>query len=141
MMKSFLVSTLLLIALTATGAFSVSPNVVLNRHHHHGDQQHRAEFNNPGNSSSRISSRISSRKQIAPAAGMTTLLKASKKENEIENNETKKPWIRIDTSKPGTLIVAPFVAIFFLDIVANILVVTKRTIEYAFTGEYTVWHF
>eukprot|EP00550_Attheya_septentrionalis_P006704 CAMPEP_0198301610 /NCGR_PEP_ID=MMETSP1449-20131203/52274_1 /TAXON_ID=420275 /ORGANISM="Attheya septentrionalis, Strain CCMP2084" /LENGTH=129 /DNA_ID=CAMNT_0044003729 /DNA_START=168 /DNA_END=554 /DNA_ORIENTATION=+ len=35
---------------------------------------------------------------------------------------------------PGSLVVAPFVLLFALDIVANILVVTKRSIEVLFTG-------
>jgi hypothetical protein len=41
---------------------------------------------------------------------------------------------------PGSLVVAPFVLLFALDLVANILVVTKRSIEVMFTGEYTVWN-
>lgn len=58
-----------------------------------------------------------------------------------ESDEGESSWIEIVKSKPGTLIIAPVVALFFLDIVANILVVTKRTVEYVFTGQYTVWHF
>ena len=40
---------------------------------------------------------------------------------------------------PGTIVVLPFVLIFGLDLVANIAVVTKRSLEVFFTGEYTVW--
>ncbi|KAL7543829.1 hypothetical protein ACHAXR_013161 [Thalassiosira sp. AJA248-18] len=40
---------------------------------------------------------------------------------------------------PGTAIVAPFVLLFGFDLIANILVITKRSLEVAFTGEYTVW--
>ena len=40
---------------------------------------------------------------------------------------------------PATYVIAPFIFIFGLDIVLNILVVTKRSLEVAFTGEYTVW--
>lgn len=40
---------------------------------------------------------------------------------------------------PGAIIVAPFVLLFGLDLIANIAVVTKRSLEVLFTGEYTVW--
>ena len=40
---------------------------------------------------------------------------------------------------PGTIVVLPFVLIFGLDLVANIAVVTKRSLEVFLTGEYTVW--
>ena len=70
-----------------------------------------------------------------------------KKENKSNNNgkplmqpDDKSSWIDSVKDKPGTLVIAPFVLLFFLDIVANILVLTKRTLEYALTGEYTVWH-
>lgn len=69
----------------------------------------------------------------------------SKKQNNNDDGVTnnKQPLSFSDRmrEKPGTLIFYPIVGIFFLDIVANILVVAKRTIEYIFTGQYTVWHF
>ncbi len=69
-------------------------------------------------------------------------MKKMKSEANNEKKTTSKGWLEKVKEKPGgTLIIAPFVAIFFLDLVANILVVTKRTIEYALTGQYTVWHF
>ena len=40
---------------------------------------------------------------------------------------------------PGTLVIAPLVFLFGLDLVLNIGVVTKRSLEVFFTGEYTVW--
>lgn len=40
---------------------------------------------------------------------------------------------------PGLIFVAPLVLIFGLDLIANIAVVTKRSLEVLFTGEYTVW--
>lgn len=43
--------------------------------------------------------------------------------------------------KPGTLLIAPFVVLVALDLLANIAVITKRSIEYALTGQYTEWHF
>lgn len=72
--------------------------------------------------------------------GAQSFMKMKKKVNMEDENEGSS-WLEKVKSKPGTIIILPFVAIFFLDIVANILVVTKRTIEYALTGQYTVWHF
>jgi hypothetical protein len=66
--------------------------------------------------------------------------KKNKNDRQTEVSEDKISWIDIVKQKPGTLVIAPFVLIFFLDIVANVLVLTKRTMEYAFTGQYTVWH-
>jgi hypothetical protein len=40
---------------------------------------------------------------------------------------------------PGAVIVAPFVLLFGLDLILNIAVITKRTLEVLFTGGYTVW--
>jgi hypothetical protein len=40
---------------------------------------------------------------------------------------------------PGVIFVAPFILIFGLDLIANIAVDTKRSLEVLFTGEYTVW--
>ena len=84
----------------------------------------------------------------APPSGMQTLssLRMMKKNNgeddeKESNSSTLMAWVEKVKSKPANVIIAPFVAIFFIDIVANILVVTKRTIEYTLTGEYTVWHF
>mmetsp|Transcript_28512 Transcript_28512/g.43759 ORF Transcript_28512/g.43759 Transcript_28512/m.43759 type:complete len:139 (-) Transcript_28512:180-596(-) len=37
--------------------------------------------------------------------------------------------------KPGTLIILPFVAIFGLDLILNIAVVTKRSLEFVLLGE------
>ena len=40
---------------------------------------------------------------------------------------------------PGAVIVAPFVLLFGLDLILNIAVITKRSLEVLFTGGYTVW--
>ena len=62
-------------------------------------------------------------------------LQAKKNKNGVSENESG------DKKKlsPATYVLAPFVFIFGLDIVLNILVVTKRSLEVALTGEYTVW--
>jgi hypothetical protein len=39
----------------------------------------------------------------------------------------------------GLIFIAPFVFLFGLDLVLNIAVITKRSLEVLFTGEYTVW--
>jgi hypothetical protein len=43
-------------------------------------------------------------------------------------------------TSPGTILIAPFVLLLGLDLLANIAVLTKRSIEVALTGEYTVWN-
>lgn len=69
-----------------------------------------------------------------------TALSAYNKKN---NNAVKKKKDTEDEkdagilSKPANLIILPFVALFGLDLVANILVVVKRTIEVLLTGQYT----
>lgn len=40
---------------------------------------------------------------------------------------------------PGAVIVAPLVLLFGLDLILNIAVITKRSLEVLFTGGYTVW--
>ena len=67
------------------------------------------------------------------AAALSLQAKKSKDEiSEKESGDEKK-------LSPATYVLAPFVFIFGLDIVLNILVVTKRSLEVALTGEYTVW--
>lgn len=46
---------------------------------------------------------------------------------------------RVFKKSPGVAIVAPVVLIFGLDLIVNIAVITKRSLEVLFTGEYTVW--
>jgi len=77
----------------------------------------------------------SSRTKTSNTAAELSPLQAKKSKDEISENENG------DKKKlsPATYVLAPFVFIFGLDIVLNILVVTKRSLEVAFTGEYTVW--
>ena len=77
----------------------------------------------------------SSRTKTSNTAAGLSPLKAKKSKDDISQNESG------DKKKlsPATYVLAPFVLIFGLDIVLNILVVTKRSLEVAFTGEYTVW--
>ena len=77
----------------------------------------------------------SSRTNTSSTAAALSPLQAKKSKDELSENESG------DEKKlsPATYVLAPFVFIFGLDIVLNILVVTKRSLEVAFTGEYTVW--
>lgn len=59
---------------------------------------------------------------------------ANPTKNKVEMEEEKDAGI---LSKPANLIFLPFVALFGLDLVANILVVVKRSIEVLLTGQYT----
>ncbi len=77
----------------------------------------------------------SSRTKTSNTAAALSPLQAKKSKDQISENDSD------DEKKlsPATYVLAPFVFIFGLDIVLNILVVTKRSLEVAFTGEYTVW--
>ena len=78
---------------------------------------------------------VPSRTKTSNKEASLSPLQAKKSKDDISENESG------DKKKlsPATYVVAPFVFIFGLDIVLNILVVTKRSIEVALTGEYTVW--
>jgi hypothetical protein len=74
------------------------------------------------------------------------LLYGRKQDNGVEEDEEQKAksaasWFDTFQEKPGTLIVLPFLLLFGLDLEANIAAITRRSIEYAFTGQYTTWHF
>ncbi|KAL7429776.1 hypothetical protein ACHAXH_003985 [Discostella pseudostelligera] len=55
------------------------------------------------------------------------------------NNKTSNKLMGVFKKSPGAVLLAPFVFLFGLDLVANVAVVTKRSLEVFFTGEYTVW--
>jgi len=62
----------------------------------------------------------------------------SSSDDENENGKDASMMSALRKS-PGAVLVLPFVLLFGLDLVANIAVLTKRSLEVAFTGEYTVW--
>mmetsp|Transcript_16867 Transcript_16867/g.40320 ORF Transcript_16867/g.40320 Transcript_16867/m.40320 type:complete len:185 (-) Transcript_16867:99-653(-) len=70
-------------------------------------------------------------------------LHAKKKETENvaeeKDDDSNNKMMAVFKKSPGVAIVAPFVLVFGLDLVLNIAVVTKRSLEVFFTGEYTVW--
>mmetsp|Transcript_17916 Transcript_17916/g.27259 ORF Transcript_17916/g.27259 Transcript_17916/m.27259 type:complete len:136 (-) Transcript_17916:91-498(-) len=100
-------------------------------HRHHLNPSTTAT-NNP----SRLPFSSSRTKTSNTAAALSPLQAKKSKDNNIsaENESGDKKKL-----SPATYVLAPFVLIFGLDIVLNILVVTKRSLEVAFTGEYTVW--
>ena len=56
--------------------------------------------------------------------------------NSDDTNTGTSPFMEnIKNAKPGTLIILPFVALFGIDLLLNILVITKRSIEYFVFGE------
>ena len=59
--------------------------------------------------------------------------KSNSSEKDSDGNTEKKKM------SPATLVLAPLVFLFGLDLVLNIAVVTKRSLEVFFTGEYTVY--
>jgi hypothetical protein len=65
--------------------------------------------------------------------------KKTRWDDEEEQGATSGPFRAFQTS-PGAILIAPLVLLFGLDLLANIAVLTKRTIEVALTGEYTVWN-
>ena len=52
-----------------------------------------------------------------------------------DNNEDENKMFGIFKKSPGTLIIAPFVFLFGLDLILNILAITRRSLEFALTGE------
>ena len=58
-----------------------------------------------------------------------------------KSNSSEKDRDTVEKKKmsPATLVLAPLVFLFGLDLVLNIAVVTKRSLEVFFTGEYTVY--
>ena len=88
---------------------------------------------------------IEERKNVVTTSTTTILFMAplkNKKKNVDEGNSSDdtntgtSPFMEnIKNAKPGTLIVLPFVALFGIDLLLNILVITKRSIEYFVFGE------
>lgn len=67
-------------------------------------------------------------------AKQSTTLYAKKKSPSSSDNDdsssSSNKW-----TNPGNLIIAPFVLIFGLDLILNILAITRRSIEYVLTGD------
>eukprot|EP00978_Attheya_sp_CCMP212_P001880 scaffold3897_cov50-Attheya_sp.AAC.1 len=84
----------------------------------------------------------SANNKLRPFSFFEIFGKHKKNLQDEEKVEDERPSSVLDRfrTNPGSLVVAPFVLLFALDLVLNILVVTKRSIEVLFTGEYTVWN-
>ncbi|KAL9188083.1 hypothetical protein ACHAXT_006461 [Thalassiosira profunda] len=70
---------------------------------------------------------------LAPPSSLSAKKPSADKEEEADENR----MMGLFKKSPGTLIIVPFVLLFGLDLVLNIAVVTKRSLEVFFTGEYT----
>lgn len=72
-------------------------------------------------------------------ANQSTTLYAKKKSptsnNDDDSSTSSNTFMGIFKDNPGNLIIAPFVLIFGLDLILNILAITRRTIEYVLTGD------
>ncbi|KAL7554420.1 hypothetical protein ACHAWF_018432 [Thalassiosira exigua] len=80
---------------------------------------------------------------LEPTSSCPTALPAKKqskdatttKENEEGSDDGS--FMGVFKKSPGTLIIAPFVLLFGIDLVLNILAVTRRSLSVLFTGDYT----
>mmetsp|Transcript_415 Transcript_415/g.812 ORF Transcript_415/g.812 Transcript_415/m.812 type:complete len:162 (+) Transcript_415:140-625(+) len=69
----------------------------------------------------------------------SSALWAKKQPDDAQDEDSGSGFVGIFKKSPGVAIVAPFVLLFGLDLILNIAVITKRSLEVFFTGEYTVW--
>jgi hypothetical protein len=132
---------ILFVLLRATGAFLAAPPIIVQKMR---SAPPVSVFEYPFEEASSYAPSSSS----SSSSSSSLLLFGTKKDNvEEKKKKTTKSsasvpaWFESFQEKPGTLIVLPFLLIFGLDLVANIAAITRRTLEYAFTGQYTTWHF
>ena len=65
----------------------------------------------------------------------STILYAKKKSPTSNDDDSSSSTSNNKWTNPGNLIIAPFVLIFGLDLILNILAITRRSIEYLLTGD------
>jgi hypothetical protein len=84
--------------------------------------------------SSRVSAPISKLRSEEWSGTTGTRMMMKKKD---DANKEGKEFFTMDNFKenPGTLIALPFLLLFGLDLVLNIVVITKRTLEYFLLGQ------
>jgi len=119
--------------------FSISRQFSLQGKHH-----------NSGGNNNIISTISSTKMQNINQSISTTALYAKKQQpnkssitrsnflEEISDKDTdggENKMFGIFKKSPGTLIIAPFVFLFGLDLILNILAITRRSLEFALTGE------
>jgi len=99
-------------------------------------------------SSSHVTDRIISKSLIFETKEYhsSVVLNAKKTSNDSDekyddgdSNDNGNNFMGIFKKSPGVAVVAPFVLLFGVDLLLNIAVITKRSLEVLFTGEYTVW--
>ena len=57
------------------------------------------------------------------------------KNNSEEEDDKNKVMGIFNSKSPGTLLIAPFVILFGLDLILNIAAITRRSLEYVLTGQ------
>jgi len=70
-------------------------------------------------------------------AKQSTILYAKKKSPSSSDNDDNSSSSSNKWTNPGNLLIAPFVLIFGLDLILNILAIIRRTIGYLLTGDVT----
>ena len=71
----------------------------------------------------------SSLSEYTSRPNIALLARKSNNNNDDDTNGSANKIMGVFQKNPGTIIVVPFVALFGLDLIANILVVTKRSLE------------
>lgn len=70
----------------------------------------------------------------------SAVLRAKRRPDDAnENDDGDGDVLGVFKRSPGAAVAAPFVLLIGLDLVLNVLAVTRRSLEVLFTGEYTVW--
>jgi len=74
---------------------------------------------------------------IQPRWSHKSSLGGSKKDQQPQpqDDDSGNKFLNTLKEKPGTLIILPFVAIFGIDLILNIVFVTKRSLEFVLLGE------
>ena len=67
------------------------------------------------------------------------IISLNAKKSNLSEKDSDGDTVEKKKMSPATLVLAPIVFLFGLDLVLNIAVVTKRSLEVFFTGEYTVY--
>ena len=60
---------------------------------------------------------------------------SSNNKNNNEEDDDNKVMGIFNSKSPGTLLIAPFVILFGLDLILNIAAITRRSLEYVLTGQ------
>mmetsp|Transcript_23557 Transcript_23557/g.33047 ORF Transcript_23557/g.33047 Transcript_23557/m.33047 type:complete len:131 (+) Transcript_23557:153-545(+) len=73
--------------------------------------------------------------RAAPRWSESSIALWGSKKDKGKDEQQKNKFMDTLKEKPGTLIILPFVAIFGIDLILNIAVVTKRSLEFFLLGQ------